>query len=144
MVCTSLGSLLRPLFYFLCSNLKANPVCVHFDYIEASRPPTCQRARQTNFLAVVACPSVPQSRVSLGEPVTGLVIILVWIAPNYPAQSIYKRKIQQTYYQHVEVSRPNERWEKFVDSGGGRGRDINFPMAFLPYREAEGERYNVG
>ena len=23
MVCTSLGSLLRPLFYFLCSNLKA-------------------------------------------------------------------------------------------------------------------------
>ena len=26
MVCTSLGSLLRPLFYFLCSNLKANPV----------------------------------------------------------------------------------------------------------------------
>ena len=25
-VCTSLGSLLRPLFYFLCSNLKANPV----------------------------------------------------------------------------------------------------------------------
>ena len=28
MVCTSLGSLLRPLFYFLCSNLKANPVIV--------------------------------------------------------------------------------------------------------------------
>ena len=26
MVCTSLGSLLRPIFYFLCSNLKANPV----------------------------------------------------------------------------------------------------------------------
>ena len=26
MVCTSLGSLLRPLFYFLCSNVKANPV----------------------------------------------------------------------------------------------------------------------
>ena len=26
MVCTSLGSLLRPLFYFLRSNLKANPV----------------------------------------------------------------------------------------------------------------------
>ena len=26
MVCTSLGSLLHPLFYFLCSNLKANPV----------------------------------------------------------------------------------------------------------------------
>ena len=26
MVCTSLDSLLRPLFYFLCSNLKANPV----------------------------------------------------------------------------------------------------------------------
>ena len=26
MVCTSLGSLLRPLIYFLCSNLKANPV----------------------------------------------------------------------------------------------------------------------
>ena len=26
MVCTSLGSLLRPLFYFLCSFLKANPV----------------------------------------------------------------------------------------------------------------------
>ena len=26
MVCTSLGSLLPPLFYFLCSNLKANPV----------------------------------------------------------------------------------------------------------------------
>ena len=26
MVCTSLGSLLRPLFYFLCSNLKAYPV----------------------------------------------------------------------------------------------------------------------
>ena len=26
MVCTSLGSLLRPLFCFLCSNLKANPV----------------------------------------------------------------------------------------------------------------------
>ena len=26
MVCTSLGSLLRPLFYFLCSNLKVNPV----------------------------------------------------------------------------------------------------------------------
>ena len=26
MVCTSLGSLLRPLFYFMCSNLKANPV----------------------------------------------------------------------------------------------------------------------
>ena len=26
MVCISLGSLLRPLFYFLCSNLKANPV----------------------------------------------------------------------------------------------------------------------
>ena len=31
MVCTSLGSLLRPLFYFLCSNLKANPVLTsHF------------------------------------------------------------------------------------------------------------------
>ena len=28
MVCTSLGSLLRPLFYFLCSNLKANPVLI--------------------------------------------------------------------------------------------------------------------
>ena len=28
MVCTKLGSLLRPLFYFLCSNLKTNPV--HF------------------------------------------------------------------------------------------------------------------
>ena len=28
MVCTSLGSLLRPLFYFLCSNLKTNPVDV--------------------------------------------------------------------------------------------------------------------
>ena len=26
MVCTSLGSLLLPLFYYLCSNLKANPV----------------------------------------------------------------------------------------------------------------------
>ena len=26
MVCTSLGSLLRPLFYFLCSNRKAYPV----------------------------------------------------------------------------------------------------------------------
>ena len=26
MVCTSLGSLVRPLFHFLCSNLKANPV----------------------------------------------------------------------------------------------------------------------
>ena len=26
MVCTCLGSLLRPLFYFLCSNLKAKPV----------------------------------------------------------------------------------------------------------------------
>ena len=26
--CTKLGSLLRPLFYFLCSNLKTNPV--HF------------------------------------------------------------------------------------------------------------------
>ena len=26
MVCTSLGRRLRPLFYFLCSNLKANPV----------------------------------------------------------------------------------------------------------------------
>ena len=28
MVCTSLGSLLHPLFYFLCSNLKANLVGV--------------------------------------------------------------------------------------------------------------------
>ena len=28
MVCTSLGSLLRPLFHFLCLNLKANPVHV--------------------------------------------------------------------------------------------------------------------
>ena len=26
MICTGFGSLLRPLFYFLCSNLKANPV----------------------------------------------------------------------------------------------------------------------
>ena len=26
MVCTSMGSLLHPLFYFLCSNLEANPV----------------------------------------------------------------------------------------------------------------------
>ena len=30
MVCTSLGSLFRPLFYFLCSNLKANPVLFQF------------------------------------------------------------------------------------------------------------------
>ena len=30
LVCTSLGSLLRPLFYFLCSNLKANPVLLFY------------------------------------------------------------------------------------------------------------------
>ena len=32
MVCTSLGRLLRPLFYFLCSNLKANPVDIGGHY----------------------------------------------------------------------------------------------------------------
>ena len=32
MVCTSLGSLLRPLFYLLCSNLKANPVLNLFSF----------------------------------------------------------------------------------------------------------------
>ena len=33
MVCTSLGSLLRPQFYFLCSNLKANPVLIRPWYL---------------------------------------------------------------------------------------------------------------
>ena len=33
MVCTSLGSLLGPLFYFLCSNLKANPVHSFPDFL---------------------------------------------------------------------------------------------------------------
>ena len=37
MVCTSLGSLLRPLFYFLCSNLKANPVCKRYGVALHSR-----------------------------------------------------------------------------------------------------------
>ena len=33
MVCTSLGSLLRPLFHFLCSNLKANPVVMECKFL---------------------------------------------------------------------------------------------------------------
>ena len=38
MVCTSLVSLLCPLFYFLCSNLKANPV--YLEYIDETAMPT--------------------------------------------------------------------------------------------------------
>ena len=41
MVCPSLGSLLRPLFYFLCSILKANPVVspIHPIHIFLKLPP---------------------------------------------------------------------------------------------------------
>ena len=52
MVCTSLGSLLRPLFYFLCSNLKANPVlsrsCIcfsGFQYWWLTAPPESRLQR---------------------------------------------------------------------------------------------------
>ena len=44
MVCTSLGSLLRPLCYLLCSNLKANPVhTCHVWLLYVSFPQTLSR-----------------------------------------------------------------------------------------------------
>ena len=45
MVCTSLGSLLRPLLYFLCSNLKANPVLLRVCH--AFRPASRLRSSAT-------------------------------------------------------------------------------------------------
>ena len=35
---TNLGSLLRPLFYFLCSNLKANPVDIEYKAVTTVLP----------------------------------------------------------------------------------------------------------
>ena len=60
MVCTSLGSLLRPLFYFLCSNLKANPV------VDPKCLPTFLCISQAAPVAVPAAPRRQSRRQQVG------------------------------------------------------------------------------
>ena len=57
MVCTSLGSLLRPLCYLLCSNLKANPVhTCHVWLLYVSFPQTLSRRWKLMLRKFFHCP----------------------------------------------------------------------------------------